>query len=115
MYFTIDDWEPSSATQDARRSFSTLRGHAQTLADLSTSFKQEAQEATSAYRAALSEGAPESWSRFVAACAALARHGQAVERLLGLGESDRRAYRFFEQIADENADLLESQRSLAIA
>ncbi len=116
MYFTIDEWEPSSAAQEARRSFNTLRGHAHTLAGVSASFTEEAKEATSAYRAALSEGTPASWSRFVTAAAAIARHGEAIEALLHLGEADRYAWRFFKQIADENADLLSSAtRELAIA
>ncbi|HTU69348.1 MAG TPA: hypothetical protein VMF11_03420 [Candidatus Baltobacteraceae bacterium] len=49
------------------------------------------------------------------AAAQLAGHGQTVEQLLGLGETERVAWRFFRQIADENADLLAPQRDLAIA
>jgi len=115
MYFTIDEWEPSSSDQEARRSFNTLRGHAHTLAGVSASFTEEAKEATSAYRAALSDGTAESWARFVTACATIARHGEAIEALLHLGEADRYAWRFFKQIAEENADLLPASRELAIA
>ena len=114
MYFTIDEWETSSASRDARRSFNMLRAHAHTLASLSASFTQEAKEVTSAYRSALCDGAPETWRRFVAASAALAHHGQALEALLPLDESDRMAWRFFKQIAQENADLIDA-RALAIA
>ena len=114
MYCTIDDWETSSAATDARRSFSTLRAYAHTLASLSASFSDEAKEATSAYRSALTEGTPESWRRFVTASDALARHGQAVETLLHLADADRMAWRFFKQIAEENADLIDA-RALAVA
>jgi hypothetical protein len=114
MYFTIDEWEPSSASREARRSFNTLRGHAHTLAGLSASFTEEAKEATSAYRAALTDGGPQTWVRFATACAAIARHGEATETLLHLGQAERYAWRFFKQIAEENADLL-TERALAIA
>jgi hypothetical protein len=115
MYFTIDEREPSSATQDARRSFNTLRSQAQTLAVLSASFQEQASKVTSAYRRALSEGTEDSWTSFVFAASDLAGHGRTVEELLGLGEPERRAWRTFQQIADENADLLAAQPSLAIA
>jgi hypothetical protein len=115
MYFTIDEREPSSAIQDARRSFNTLRGHAHILADLSASFSEQAREATAAYRVALDGGDERAWVRLVRAAAELSRHGESIERLLGLGEAERLAWRFFRQIADENADLLESELVLAVA
>lgn len=106
MYFTIDDRAVSSASADARRSFNTLRAHAHALASLSASFTDEAREATAAYRTALAEGSTAAWQRFVTASARLARHGEAIDALLHLAESDRAAYRFFKQIAEENADLV---------
>ncbi len=115
MYFTIADGHSSSAAEDARRSFATLRRHAHTLAGLSASFSEEAKEATAAYRTALAAGSTEHWGRFVRACAALARHGEAIDTLLHLGETDRLAWSFFKQIADENADLLADASLLAIA
>ncbi len=115
MYFTIDEWEPSSAIQDARRSFNTLRGHAHILADLSASFREQAREATAAYRTALEGGGEQAWARLTRVAATLAEHGESTERLLGLGETERSAWRFFRQIADENADLLESEPLRAIA
>lgn|GEM_PF-3023596 len=115
MYFTIDEQEPSSATQDARRSFNTLRSQAQTLAGLSASFQEQASEVTSAYRRALSEGTEDAWARFVYAALDIAKHGRSVEHLLGLREPERSAWRVFQQIADENADLLNAQPALAIA
>jgi hypothetical protein len=114
MYFTIDDWETSSAPVDARRSFNTLRAHALTLASFSASFTHEAQEVTTAYRAALCDGTQDAWRRFVTASAALARRGEDLEALLPLGETDHAAWYFFRQIADENADLIDS-RMLAVA
>jgi len=115
MYFTIDEREPSSATQDARRSFNTLRQHAQQLADLSASFKEEAAEVTAAYRQALERGDSPSWSRLAGASFRLACHGQSVEEILGLRGPERAAWRFFRQIADENADLLILEPLLATA
>jgi prophage DNA circulation protein len=114
MYFTIDEWETSSAPADARRSFNTLRAHAQTLATLSSSFSGEAREVTAAYRSALNDGTAQAWRRFVTASAALAEHGEAVDALLALDDSDRTAWHFFQQIARENADLIDS-RSLVVA
>jgi hypothetical protein len=114
MYFTIDDWDTSSAPADARRSFNTLRAHAHTLASLSSSFSNEAREVTAAYRSALCDGSTEAWRRFVTASATLAEHGEAIEALLSLEASDREAWHFFRQIARENADLIDS-RSLAVA
>jgi hypothetical protein len=115
MYFTIDEQEPSSATQDARRSFNTLRGQAQTLAGLSASFQEQASRVTSAYRRALSEGTDDSWASFVFAAADIAKHGSSIEQLLGLREPERAAWRSFQQIADENADLMSTSQTLAIA
>jgi hypothetical protein len=105
MHFTMDVPEASSAVADTRRSFNTLRSHAHALATLSASFSGEAKEATASYRAALDGGSLEEWSRFVTACSALALHGQAVETLLPLSDGERNAWRYFRQIADENADL----------
>jgi len=115
MYFTIDEREPSSATQDARRSFNTIRTHAAVLADLSASFREQATEVTSAYRQALSVGSQAAWARFIYAASDIATHGQTVEELLGLRERERAAWRMFRQIADENADLLLLQPALATA
>ena len=84
MYFTIDAAQPSSSTQDAWRSFNDLRGHARVLGTISASFRAEAAEVTSAYGAALSQGGPERWSRFVSAAFALGRHGAELESLIGL-------------------------------
>jgi hypothetical protein len=115
MYFTIDEREPSSAIQDARRSFNTLRGHAHILADLSASFNEQAREATAAYRVALNGGDEHAWARLVRAASTLSKHGENIEHLLGLGEAERSAWRFFRQIAAENADLLEGEPALAVA
>ena len=104
----MDDRAASSETADARRSFNTLRAHAHALAALSASFTEEAREATTAYRDALSDGSTTAWQRFVTASARLASHGEAIDALLRLDDSDREAYRFFKQIADENADLVVS-------
>jgi hypothetical protein len=108
MYFTIDEREPSSATQDTRRSFNTIRTHAAVLADLSASFREQATEVTAAYRQA-------AWARFIYASSDIAAHGQTVEELLGLQERERAAWRLFRQIAEENADLLILQPVLATA
>ena len=115
MYFTIDEREPSSATQDARRSFNTIRSHAAALSGLSASFQEQASEVTASYRRALSEGTDSSWARFIYAASDIAQHGQAVEELLGLPASERAAWRVFRQIADENADLLLRQPAMATA
>jgi hypothetical protein len=115
MYFTIDEQEPSSAIQDARRSFNTIRSHAAALADLSASFQEQASEVTSSYRRALAEGTESSWARFIYAASDIAYHGQMVEELLGLREAERAAWRVFRKIADENADLLLLAPALATA
>ena len=115
MYFTIDEREPSSATQDARRSFNTIRTHAAALAALSASFQEQASEVTSSYRRALAEGTESAWARFIYAASDIACHGQAVEGLLGLRAPERTAWRVFRQIADENADLLLLQPAAATA
>lgn len=115
MYFTIDEREPSSATQDTRRSFNTIRTHAAVLADLSASFREQATEVAAAYRQALSLGDQAAWARFIYAASDIATHGQTVEELLGLGDRERAAWRIFRQIADENADLLLMQPALATA
>ena len=83
MYFTIDEREPSSAIQDARRSFNTIRSQAAALAGLSASFQEQASEVTSSYRRALADGTESSWARFIYAASDIAQHGQAVEELLG--------------------------------
>jgi hypothetical protein len=107
----------SSGLADARRSFNALRARAHALASLSASFTEEAREATAAYRDALANPSTASWARFVAACATLAKHGAAVESLLDLNDDDRASWRFFQQIADENADLLgaSAERDLVLA
>jgi hypothetical protein len=115
MYFTIDEREPSSAIQDARRSFASLRREAQLLAGLSASFSEEAQAVTAAYRTALNGGDESTWARFVGAAFQIARHGHNVEDVLGLRAPERAAWRFFQQIADENADLLLQSPLLATA
>jgi hypothetical protein len=115
MYFTIDEREPSSATQDTRRSFNTIRTHAAVLADLSASFREQATEVTAAYRQALSAGGEAAWARFIYASSDIAAHGETVEELLGLQERERAAWRLFRQIAEENADLLILQPVLATA
>ena len=115
MYFTIDEREPSSATQDARRSFNNLRSHAMALATLSASFAEQASEVTAAYRQALSAGTQAAWARFVYAASDIAHHGQTVEDILGLREQERAAWRVFQQIASENADLLMLEPALASA
>lgn len=115
MYFTIDEREPSSATQDARRSFNILRSHAMALAGLSASFAEQASEVTSAYRQALSAGTQMAWARFAYAASNIAHHGETVEDLLGLRDPERAAWRFFQQIADENADLLLLEPALVSA
>ena len=101
----MDATAASSAIADTRRSFNTLRAHAHVLASLSASFTSEAKEATAAYRAALDGGSTADWARFVKACAALAGHGEAIETLLPLSDGERSAWKYFRQIADENADL----------
>ncbi|MBV8246702.1 MAG: hypothetical protein JOZ38_12315 [Candidatus Eremiobacteraeota bacterium] len=78
------------------------------LGTISASFRAEAAEVTSAYGAALSQGGPERWSRFVSAAFALGRHGAELESLIGLAARERAAWRVFARIADENADLLET-------
>jgi hypothetical protein len=115
MYFTIDEREPSSAIQDARRSFNSLRSHAMALAGLSASFAEQANEVTTAYRQALSTGTQAAWARFVYAASNIAYHGQTVEEILGLRERERAAWRVFQQIADENADLLAVEPALVSA
>lgn len=115
MYFTIDEHETSTGGKDALRAFGTLRRHAQALADLSASFNEEAQAVTAAYRAALEGGDPTQWARLVNCAFRIARHGEAVDDVLGLREPERAAWRFFQQIADENADLLVASELLAIA
>jgi hypothetical protein len=115
MYFTIDEREPSSAIQEARRSFNTLRSHAMALAGLSASFAEQANEVTAAYRQALSSGTQASWARFVYAASDIAHHGETVEEILGLREPERAAWRVFQTIADENADLLLLEPALASA
>ncbi|MGA7746591.1 MAG: hypothetical protein WBA06_08865 [Candidatus Aquilonibacter sp.] len=115
MYFTIDEREPSSAIQDARRSFNTIRSQAAALAGLSASFQEQASEVTSSYRRALADGTESSWARFIYAASDIAQHGQAVEELLGLRAPERAAWRAFRQIADENADLLLRQPAMATA
>jgi hypothetical protein len=111
----MDEREPSSASIDARRSFTALRRHALVLAELSASFAQEASEVTAAYRQALDAATGDAWSRLVVAAFRIARHGADVEELLGLREPERGAWRFFQQIADENADLLITGQFLATA
>jgi hypothetical protein len=115
MYFTINEPDASTGEQDALRAFGALRRHAQVLAELSASFKEEAQAVTAAYRAALEAGDPTQWARLVNCAFRLARHGESVESILGLRDPERNAWRFFQQIADENADLLVASELLAIA
>jgi hypothetical protein len=115
MYFTIDEREPSSATQEARRSFNALRSHAMALAGLSASFAEQASEVTTAYRQALASGTDASWARFVYAASNIAHHGATVEDILGLREAERAAWRVFQQIAEENADLLILEPALVSA
>jgi hypothetical protein len=101
--------------QEARRSFNALRSHAMTLAGLSASFAEQASRVTTAYHQALASGTQASWARFVFAASDIAHHGQAVEKILGLREGERAAWRFFQQIADENADLLLLEPALVSA
>ncbi|HUA08325.1 MAG TPA: hypothetical protein VMA98_03560 [Candidatus Acidoferrales bacterium] len=68
-----------------------------------------------AYRQALAAGNEASWARFVYAASDIAHHGASVEEILGLRERERAAWRVFQQIADENADLLLLQPALATA
>ena len=102
----MNEREPSSGSIDARRSFTHLRRHALVLAELSASFAEEASAVTAAYRQALDTSTGDAWARFVGAAFTIARHGADVEELLGLREPECAAWRFFQQIADENADLL---------
>ncbi len=85
------------------------------LAGLSTSFAEEASEVTSAYRQALAGGTQDTWARFCYAASKIAHHGQTVEDILGLREPERAAWRVFQQIADENADLLALEPALVSA
>ncbi len=85
------------------------------LAGLSTSFAEEASEVTSAYRQALAAGTQDAWARFAYAASKIAHHGQTVEHILGLREPERAAWRVFQQIADENADLLALEPALVSA
>jgi hypothetical protein len=86
-----------------------------TLAGLSASFAEQASEVVTAYRQALSTGTQASWARFAYAASNLAQHGQTVEQILGLREPERTAWRVFQQIADENADLLALEPALVSA
>ena len=85
------------------------------LAGLSASFAEEASEVTTAYRQALAAGTQASWARFAYAASKIANHGQTVENILGLRERERAAWRVFQQIADENADLLLLEAALVSA
>ena len=94
--------------QEARRSFNTTP---QPRRWRSPAFRPRLQEqASRGYRPPTVRHSPRerqaSWARFVYAASDIAHHGQAVEDILGLREPERAAWRFFQQIADENADLL---------
>jgi hypothetical protein len=85
------------------------------LAGLSASFAEQASEVTSAYRQALATGTQDSWAHFIYAASNIAQHGQTVEDILGLREPERAAWRVFQKIADENADLLALESALVSA
>ncbi|HEX8806741.1 MAG TPA: hypothetical protein VF741_07315 [Candidatus Aquilonibacter sp.] len=85
------------------------------LANLSASFAEQASEVTTAYHQALATGTQAAWARFVYAASDIAHHGQTVEEILGLRERERAAWRVFQQIADENADLLLLEPALVSA
>jgi hypothetical protein len=116
MYCTIPEPESSTGNLsfDARLSYETLGRNAELLGTLSASFSREARDASEAYRRALSASSPDAWARFVEAADALARHTASVDTIVELDSHERKARAFFEQIVDENADLL-ATRAPALA
>lgn len=109
MYFTIAAREASSPglSPEALRSYRTLRVHANALAAFSASFAREALEVAASYEAALKAGSDPTWRAFVERCQTLVDHCNSVSLTIGFNESERDAWQFFAQIADENHDLLD--------
>lgn len=109
MYFTIQPREASSPrlSPDARRSYDSLRVHANALAAFSASFAREAHEAAATYEAALTAGSEPAWRAFVGRCRSLAVHCDSVNAVVGFNAAERDAWQFFARIADENRDLLD--------
>jgi len=105
----MDDRETSSRglTPDARAAYAALARQAQALGRISASLQQEARTVSRAYEAALLEGDHSAWSDFVRACAQLAAHGSSIASVMEYSAPEREAQAFFEQIALENADLLD--------
>jgi hypothetical protein len=109
MYFTIQPREASSPrlSPDARRSYDSLRVHANALAAFSASFAREAHEAAASYEAALTAGSEPEWRAFVERCRSLADHCDSVNAVVGFNVVERDAWSFFSRIAEENRDLLD--------
>ncbi len=92
--------------EDARSAFGRLRSKARALAAASSPLEVLALGTTGAYFAALTEPAPETWTRLVLRAAALVDRAQTLSRTVALDAEQRAALEFFAAIVRENADLL---------
>jgi len=91
---------------DERAAYHRFRIRAQALGSISRSFDTLAARVTEAYRDALAQHDPKSWTTLVGRTALFVARVHDVDGVVTLAEAERDALDFFEAIVHENSDLL---------